>query len=66
MKKLFIEAKSDFNIDTALKHIKLTGKIGLVTTIQYLHKLKGLSKKLDSIIGGQILGSLTGKKSCFG
>lgn len=73
MKTLFIEAKSDFDLDNSLKYIKLEGKVGLITTIQYLHKLKRLNKKLkNSIIGGQVLGcnvdnalKIMNKVDCF-
>lgn len=55
MKTLFIEAKSKDNLD--FKNVKLNGRIGLVSTIQYLDKLKEAQKYLkNSVIGGQVLG----------
>ena len=57
METLFIDAKSDLDITKILKKVKVEGKIGLVTTIQHLHKLKDAQKIIpDSVIGGQILG----------
>lgn len=57
METLFIEAKSNIDFIDALKRIKLKGKVGLVTTIQHLHKLKGVQKIVpNSVLGGQILG----------
>lgn len=57
METLFIEAKSNIDFVDALKEIKLKGKVGLVTTIQHLHKLKDVQKIIpDSLLGGQILG----------
>ncbi len=57
MKTLFIEAKSDLDITKVLKKVKVKGKVGLVTTIQHLHKLKDAQKIIPgSVIGGQVLG----------
>lgn len=57
MKTLFIEAKSNVNFIEEIKKIRVNGKVGLVTTIQHLHKLKDVQKVIpNSIIGGQILG----------
>lgn len=56
MKILYISAKSKLNLDE-IRNIKLQGKIGLVTTIQYSHYLKSIQKIIkNSIIGGSILG----------
>ena len=60
MKILYIPAKLDFNV-LNIKNINLKEKrIALVSTIQYLHKLdeikKRLSKKYKVDISGQILG----------
>lgn len=57
MKTLFIEAKSSIGFLDALKNIKFKGKIGLVTTVQHLHRLKDVQRLItDSVTGGQILG----------
>ncbi len=57
MEKLFIDAKSNLNIQKVLKKIKERGKAGLVTTIQHLHLMKKAQKIIPgSIIGGQVLG----------
>ena len=57
METLFIEAKSGLDLAEVLKKVKVKGKVGLVTTVQHLHKLKDAKKIIkDSIIGGQILG----------
>jgi len=57
MKTLFIEAKSNIDFIDRLKKIKIHGKVGLVTTIQHLHKLKDVQKIIPySVIGGQVLG----------
>lgn len=55
MKTLFIEAKAKDKIN--VEKIKISGKVGLVSTIQYLDQLKNIKKYLkNSVIGGQILG----------
>ncbi len=57
MKTLFIPAKSKIDISKVLKKVKIKGKIGLVTTAQFLHQLPKAKKVLkSSIIAGQILG----------
>ncbi|MBU2638394.1 MAG: diphthamide synthesis protein [Nanoarchaeota archaeon] len=57
MKTLFIEAKSKSSIEGLLDKVEYEGKIGLITTIQHLHLLPSVKKKLkDSVIGGQVLG----------
>ena len=53
MKILHIHAKSKENINTVLKKFKIKGKIGTITTIQYLDQVKKLK---NFIFGGQILG----------
>lgn len=53
MKKLFIPAKSLIDIDKVLKKFKEKGKIGVITTIQFLDQVKKLKK---FVFGGQILG----------
>ncbi len=59
MKTLFIPAESDVEIKldrSVIARLK-NKKIGLVTTIQHLHKLKDVKKQLKgSVIAGQILG----------
>ncbi len=57
MKRLFIHAKSNLEFDDLIKQVKHKGKLGLVTTIQHIHKLKKIQKLMPkSIIGGQVLG----------
>jgi len=56
MKTLFIHAKSNLPLDV-VKKIKYKGKLGLVTTIQHIHKLKEVKKIIpNSVIGGQVIG----------
>lgn len=74
MKILFLPAKSKTNIEKTLNNLnlnKLKGKIGLVTTIQYLDQVKKLNIP-NSIFIGQILGcntlkaeKLSSKVDCF-
>lgn len=58
MKMLHIPAKALVDIKLPDKELKkLPKKIGLVTTVQHLHKLDDIQKQLpDSVLGGQILG----------
>ena len=62
MKTLFIPAKSDIEIKLPKNVLeKLPEKIGLVTTIQHLHKLNDVKRQFKKAhIGGQILGCDTG------
>ncbi len=53
MKLLLIPARSNAKI--SFSELRLSGKIGVVTTIQYLEKAKKLCNK-NLIFGGQILG----------
>ncbi|MDD5331285.1 MAG: diphthamide synthesis protein [Candidatus Nanoarchaeia archaeon] len=57
MKTLFIEARSNEDISKALSKVKIKGKIGLASSIQFLHKLPEANKILkNSVIAGQVLG----------
>ncbi|MFC1728669.1 diphthamide synthesis protein [Nanoarchaeota archaeon] len=63
MKTLFIPAKSTADLIPVVEKAldKLKGKVGLVTTVQHLHKLKEVkefldSKDIDSELCGQVLG----------
>lgn len=62
MKTLFIHAKSNVDINPVLKKLKFKGKLGVLTTIQFLDQINLFKKKLNQkekenfIIGGQILG----------
>lgn len=58
MKTLFIEAKSNIEIKIPAGELKkLPKKVGIITTIQHLHKLDSIKKQLKkAVIGGQILG----------
>ncbi|MDD5651504.1 MAG: diphthamide synthesis protein [Candidatus Nanoarchaeia archaeon] len=71
MKTLFIPAKSNIDINEVLKKVNIKGKIGIVTTIQFLDQLKKINIK-NSVIGGQILGcnvknaeKIKNKVDCF-
>ena len=79
MRTLFLEAKSDIDIMPVLKKaLSLLGKkVGLVATIQHLHKLDEAVEFLENngrraVIAGQILGcdvsaaeKIKGKVDCF-
>ena len=57
MKTIFIEAKSKEDMTNVLKKFKEEGKIGLVSSIQYLNQLEKANKLIpNSIIVGQVLG----------
>jgi 2-(3-amino-3-carboxypropyl)histidine synthase len=57
MKVIHIHARSDAEIDLSEEQIaKLPKKLGVVTTIQHLHKTDALVEKLGAVKGGQILG----------
>jgi len=57
MKVVFVPAKADAKIERISQRAKNRGKLGLVTTLQYLHQLKDLKKLLPgSVYGGQVLG----------
>ncbi len=57
MKILHIHAKSKEDITEILKKVNIDGKIGLASSIQYLHKLEEAKSMIkNSVIAGQILG----------
>ncbi|MDI6738331.1 MAG: diphthamide synthesis protein [Nanoarchaeota archaeon] len=57
MKTLFIEARSKQGIDGLLEKVDFEGRMGLIATVQHLHLLPIVHKKLKgSVIGGQVLG----------
>ena len=57
MKTLFIHAKAKSDIKPVLSKVKIKGKIGLVSSIQYHHKLEEAQKIIkNSIIAGQVIG----------
>jgi 2-(3-amino-3-carboxypropyl)histidine synthase len=57
MKTLFIEARSNLNVDELISKIDFNGKLGITTTIQHMHLLPSAKKKLkNSVIAGQVLG----------
>src|SRR3989344_1428572 len=67
MKVLFLNTKAKIDIKPLIKKVRIRGKIGLVSIIQYNHLLKELQKQLpNSVIIGQIVGcnlvSLTKEK----
>ncbi len=57
MKTLFINAYATKNILPYVKHVKLKGRIGLLTTAQYTNQLENIQHAIPgSIIGGQVIG----------
>ncbi len=61
MKTLFIYAKSDVDIKPVLKNIKFKGKIGVITSVQFIDQVKSFCEnesegETNFIFGGQVLG----------
>ncbi len=57
MKVLNIHAKSTEDILTIAKKVKFDGRLGLITTIQNIHMLQEVQKRIpNSVICGQVLG----------
>src|SRR3989344_2168451 len=57
MKVMFIEAKSKEDITNVIKKFKEKGRIGLVSSVQYLNQLEKAQKLIpNSIVAGQVLG----------
>ena len=58
MKTAFIEAKSNADLKLSSEQVaKLPEKVGILTTVQHLHKIKDVQKQVPgSILGGQVLG----------
>ncbi len=57
MKVLNIHAKSTEDILTIAKKVKFNGRLGLITTIQNIHMLQEVQKRIpNSVICGQVLG----------
>jgi len=57
MKVMFVEARSREDINNVVKKFREKGRIGLVSSVQYLSQLKKAQKLIpDSIIAGQVLG----------
>ena len=58
MKTLFIGAKSRVDLKLSKEQIaKLPKKVGILTTIQHLHKINDVQSQLKgSVLGGQVLG----------
>ena len=57
MKVFFIPAKAKADVESFVKHIKVEGKVGLVSAVQYTHLLPEVQKHVpNSIIAGQVLG----------
>ena len=54
---MFIEAKSKEDITNVVKKFKENGRIGLVSSVQYLNQLEKAQKLIpNSIVAGQVLG----------
>lgn len=57
MKTLFIMARSNLDVNELISKVDFKGRLGLVTTIQHLHLLPSVKRKLKkSLIVGQVLG----------
>jgi len=57
MKVMFVEARSREDINNVVKKFREKGRIGLVSSVQYLSQLEKAQKLIpDSIIAGQVLG----------
>jgi|SRR3989344_4114906 len=57
MKLVFVPARSKLDIKPVLKKVKIQGNIGLVASVQFLHKLDEASKIIkNSVVVGQVLG----------
>lgn len=58
MKTMFVYGKSNADVRLPEEYVKLLPKrVGIVTTIQHLHKIKDVQEQLEgSLIGGQLLG----------
>ncbi len=57
MKKVFIEVTAAKDVADVVLNPAMTGKVGLVASIQYLDLLEKLQQKIpNSVVGGQVLG----------
>ena len=57
MTKLFLNAYSTVDILPLLKKVKISGRIGLLTTAQHINQLENIQKAIPhSVIGGQVIG----------
>ncbi|MEK6937037.1 MAG: diphthamide synthesis protein [Nanoarchaeota archaeon] len=57
MKTLFIYAKTDVDIEPVLKKIEFKGKLGVITSVQFINQVKSYCEKDKKFIfGGQVLG----------
>ncbi|MDD4878764.1 MAG: diphthamide synthesis protein [Candidatus Nanoarchaeia archaeon] len=57
MKTLFIESRSNLDVNELISKVEFNGRLGLVTTIQHLHILPSVKRKLkNAVIAGQVLG----------
>ena len=57
MKVIHVEAKANVDVKDVIKKVRHEGKLGLMTTIQFVNQLKDVHKLLpNSVIGGQVLG----------
>ena len=55
MKTLFIYAKTDVDVKLVLSKIKFKGKLGMITSVQFIDQLKKI-KDDRFVFGGQVLG----------
>ncbi len=58
MKLMFVAARSTHDLDDVLRKVKIREKkIGIVSSVQFLHRLNGVQKKISgSKVVGQVLG----------
>ena len=57
MKTLFIDAKTNVDIEAVLKKINFSGRLGVITSVQFLEQVKKVSSKDNRFVfGGQVLG----------
>ena len=62
MKTLFIYAKTDVDVKPVLNKIKFKGKLGVITSVQFIEQLKSFCERNLSknetrfVFGGQVLG----------
>ena len=52
-----LPVKINFDIDLLLKNLKITGKVGILSTVNFLHLLEKIKEKIpNSVILGQVVG----------
>ncbi len=62
MKTLFIHAKSNVDINPVLNKIKFKGRLGIITSVQFIEQVEAFLKRASAknenrfVLGGQVLG----------